>query len=142
MPDLTMFYTTDELGSQVELPRPETKSMDDVVQCATHNQGSNDTVVDKFITMYQLGLQWDWFEEYKQYLLDKTKIEDYNKALVPDEDGVPPDPLPLPLPTEPVRPAAEQPESIKKRVYQQIFDQQHSADDWKKCVDERVHAAS
>ena len=56
-PDLSLFFTTDEEGNKLEVPRPETKSWMDVIQCINHHQGRNDVVVNRFIEMHLLGIQ-------------------------------------------------------------------------------------
>ena len=102
--DLSMFYTVDEQGNQVELTRPETKSWPDVIQCIEHNQGNNEVVVEKFISLARLGDQWDWFEAYKAWLLKCEQITEHNDSRVPDEEtGELPEPYPLP--PEPEQPA-------------------------------------
>ena len=72
MTDLSLFQTTDESGATVDVVRPETKSNADVIQCINHHHGSNDIEVDKFIEKHLLGLQWDWYELYKEYF-DKMR---------------------------------------------------------------------
>ncbi len=114
--DLSMFYTADDEGNQVELPRPETKSWPDVVQCINHHRGRNDAVVDRFIELYLLGIQWDWFGQYKDWLVKCGQIEGYNDALVPDDEGVMPELMPLP--GMPERPLSETVEEVRRREYQ------------------------
>lgn len=96
--DLSFFYTVDEDGNRVELPRPETKSFDDVLQCITHNKGKNDSIVDRFIELALLGLQWDWFDDYKKWLCECEKVKELNASLAPDEvTGEQPEHYPLPI---------------------------------------------
>lgn len=104
MTDVSMFYTNDEQGNEVELPRPETKSWADVTQCIDHNHGENDQVVERFIELARLGDQWDWFEDYKHWLVKCEQITSLNDSRVPDsETGQLP--APFPLPDEPELPS-------------------------------------
>lgn len=99
---MDMFYINNEEGNRVELPRPETKTLEDVKQCIYHHKGDDDSTVKLFINMYLLGIQWDWFEEYKQYLKDKTEVISWNTNRLPDEEGNLSEPHPLPV--QPPRP--------------------------------------
>ena len=120
--DLSMFFTTDEeTGEQVELPRPETKSWPDVIQCINHWQGKGDAVVNRFIELYLLGIQWDWYAEYKDWLLACEKVQAWNDARVPDEEtGKLPEPMPMP--EMPVRPAPIASDVLKKKALTEIFE--------------------
>ncbi len=112
--DLSMFFTTDEEGNEVELPRPETKSWSDVIQCVNHWQGQpkGDPVIDRFIEMYLLGLQWDWYEmSYKPWLEACEKVQAWNAAREPDDEGKLPEPLPEPA--IPARPEADTVEQVR-----------------------------
>ena len=119
--DLSMFFTTDVEGNEVELPRPETKSWPDVIQCVNHWQGNpeGEWVIDLFIEFYLLGLQWDWYElDYKPWLLACEKVKEWNDARIPDEaTGELPDPMPEP--EMPARPAFETVAEVRlrKNVY-------------------------
>jgi len=146
LPDLSMFYTVDpETGEPVELPRPETKSFDDVKQCIFHHCGCNDAVVELFVGMLLLGQQWDWFDLYKEWLATCEAIQDWNDNREPDEDGNLPDERPLP-------PMPERPEQIMVEQwklehfallreaaygsYQTQFDiSYHSDDAWREMQD-------
>ena len=104
--DLSMFFATDEEGTETELPRPETKSWPDVIQCINHWQGQpkGEPVIDRFIEMYLLGLQWDWYElGYKPWLEACEKVQAWNNARIPDEEtGELPEPMPEPeMPARP-----------------------------------------
>ena len=101
--DLSLFQTVDEDGNIVDQPRPETKSPEGVYQCINHHKGRNDTVVEKFVSMYLLGIQWDWYEQYKEWLALCEEINDWNANREEDEDGNLPDERPLP--DMPERPA-------------------------------------
>ncbi|MGI2025758.1 hypothetical protein [Endozoicomonas acroporae] len=116
--DLSMFYTVDEQGNQVELTRPETKSWFDVEQCINHHQGRNDAAVNRFIELYLLGIQWDWFESYKEWQEKCLQVEAYNASLQPDEEGITPEPMPLPA--MPERPLSETVKEVRQREYQAL----------------------
>ena len=108
---MDMFYEeTVDLGD-VELlpekvikPRPETKSLDDVIQVIKHNP-ANETVINKFIELYGLGLQWDWFEAYQDWTWRKHWFE---AELAASAEVIPEDGEAVEPPTfndiEPVRP--------------------------------------
>ena len=147
--DLSMFFTTDEEGEQVELPRPETKSWPDVEQCINHWQGNPDgePVITRFIEMYSLGIQWDWYAEYKDWLHACEKVQEWNDARVPDEEsGELPEPMPMP--DMPARPEADTVEQVRLREanalrlaayngYQKQFAMLYdSMDGWKAWQDE------
>ena len=145
-PDLSLFFTTDEEGNQVELIRPETKSWMDVIQCINHHQGRNDVVVNRFIELYLLGIQWNWFEDYKDWLKQCDQVTAYNEALQPDENGNQPEPMPLP--TMPKKPESWTVEQVllreanalrmaKYNGYQKQFAMLYdSIDGWKAWQDE------
>ena len=115
--NLSMFYTTDEEGKQVELPRPETKSWQDVVQCINHWQGNTegDPVIDTFIELYLLGQQWDWYEQsYKPWLQACENVKAYNDSREPDETtGELPEPMASP--PMPERPESDTIEQVRLR---------------------------
>ncbi|WP_173496319.1 hypothetical protein [Shewanella sp. ISTPL2] len=82
---MEMFYeefTTGENGAQT-LPdkvikqRPYAVSLDDVfrvVKLHAANPAMHH-VIDKFIELYAITLQWDWFEQYQAWLARKTDAE-------------------------------------------------------------------
>ncbi|MEL4247748.1 DUF4376 domain-containing protein [Shewanella xiamenensis] len=85
MPDLTMFYELDDAGSPVLdehiqpviRHRPESKALADVL-LVTRLHAANPAmhhVIDKFIELYAVTLQWDWFEQYQAWLARKTDAE-------------------------------------------------------------------
>lgn len=102
MIDLTMFQTTDDNGDVVDKQMPETKSFADVEQCINHHAGKNDRVVDLFVDMALLGEQWDWYAEYKEWLVQCDSVNEWNANRIEDEEGNLPDERPLPV--MPVRP--------------------------------------
>lgn len=83
--DLSMFYELDKSGSPVldehKQPlirhRPESKALADVL-LVTSLHASNPAmhhVIDTFIGLYAVTLQWDWFEQYQSWLARKTDAE-------------------------------------------------------------------
>lgn len=89
--DLSMFYELDKSGSQlldehkqpVIRHRPESKALADVL-LVTRLHAANPAmhhVIDKFIELYAVTLQWDWFEQYQAWLARKTDAEFYAPAL-------------------------------------------------------------
>ena len=143
--DFSMFYITDEKGNQIDLSRPETKSWHDVIHCINHHQGRNDVVVNRFIELYLLGIPWNWFEAYKDWLKQCDKVKEYNDAFQSDEDYNQFEPMPLPV--MPERPEAETVEQVRLREanalrmaeyngYQKQFAMLYdSMDDWKAWQD-------
>ena len=114
--DLSMFYTTDDEGNKVELPRPETKGWPDVIQCVNHWQGQpkGEPVIDRFIEMYLLGIQWDWYElQYKPWLQACEKVKEWNDSQEADEYGNKPEPMPEP--EMPEKPACKTVADVRQR---------------------------
>ncbi len=84
MADLTDFYAVDEDGIFIYdaqgyptfKPRPETKSFEDlyrvVMKHATNVERHH--VIATFGKLYNLGLQWDWLE---QYLAWQTEVIEF-----------------------------------------------------------------
>jgi len=83
--DLSMFYELDKSGSPVldehKQPiirhRPESKALADVL-LVTQLHAANPAmhhVIDKFIELYAVTLQWYWFEQYQSWLARKTDAE-------------------------------------------------------------------
>ncbi|WP_257264359.1 hypothetical protein [Endozoicomonas sp. ONNA2] len=140
--DLSLFYAYDEEGNQVELQRPETKSWSDVVQCVNHHKGTNDKVVNLFIGMYLLGIDWDWFESYKDWLKECKKVRAYNDALVPNEEGEYPDPMPEPVMVE--QPELLTVEDVRHREYTMFRQAAYgtSAEQFHDVFDEVDHGAA
>lgn len=80
-----MFYELDQSGSPVLdehnnpvlRTRPESKSMADVL-LVTQLHAANPAmhhVIDKFIELYAVTLQWDWFEHYQAWFARKAQAE-------------------------------------------------------------------
>lgn len=83
--DLSMFYERDKSGSPVldehKQPvirhRPESKALADVL-LVTRLHAANPAmhhVIDMFIELYAVTLQWDWFEQYQSWLERKAQAE-------------------------------------------------------------------
>ena len=120
------FYTTNEDGDKVLIPKGETKSLDDVIQCIEHNKGTDNRPVKLFVAMYHEGKKWEWFDRYQEYLAEKKKIEDYNAALVPDSiTKKAPDQAPLP--TEPSDFVAESDDDVKHQAIKVLEDKNQSS---------------
>ena len=139
-PDLSLFFTTDEEGNEQELPRPETKSWPDVVQVMNHWHGepAGDPVIDTFIGLYSVGVQWDWFESYQQWQQEVLAINEANASRQPDEDGNLPEPLPLP--DMPERPELETNESLLHQALGEIHQQFEAIINWQQSVKNRYKA--
>jgi hypothetical protein len=110
--NLTMFYELDDSGSPVIdehlqpaiRHRPESKALADVLLVARSHAANPAMhhVIDKFIELHAVTLQWDWFEQYQAWLDRKAYAE-----VLPEIDlGVPIEPFIFELFTEPapVRP--------------------------------------
>ena len=132
--DLTMFYTTDEEGNEVELPRPETKSWSDVIQVLNHwhEEPAGNPVIDRFIAMYFANVQWNWFESYKQWQQDVLTIEEINANQQPDEEGNLPDPLPFP--EMPKQPVLETNDNLLHKALGKIYQQFEEIIKWQQIV--------
>nr|WP_320125759.1 hypothetical protein [uncultured Shewanella sp.] len=83
--NLTMFFELNDAGSPVldehDLPvirhRLESKALADVL-LVTRLHAANPAmhhVIDKFIELYSVTLQWDWFEQYQAWLVRKADAE-------------------------------------------------------------------
>jgi hypothetical protein len=103
------FTVINDDGEQVELPRPETKSLDDVRQVCRLHAGNQSMhfVIDLFIELYLKGGQWDWYAEHQAWLERKTFAE-LNAPAIPIEDQNQDAELPpLFAEPEPVRPQSK-----------------------------------
>ena len=78
-------------GDEVELPRSESKSLDDVRQVCRLHAGNIDKhfVIDLFIKLYLDGVQWDWHEDHKDWLEHRDQLLAYANLLpeIRDPDG-------------------------------------------------------
>lgn len=93
--DFSMFY--DDEGNQ--LPRPHTATQEDLERVVS--KGKPLDVLQKFAELVELGVQWDWFEAYSQWLLDHADWAERKEAFEPSEEA--PE-FAEPEPVEPVRP--------------------------------------
>lgn len=112
--ELYMFYELNDKGElilndnskPIIKSKPETKSLDDIRLVVNHNP-NNESVINRFIEMYDLGLQWDWFTNHQDWLQDKLEFEEYVLTLpTKDEDGKPIE-LPVFNKPEPIRPTSK-----------------------------------
>ena len=96
---LTEFLDTN--GKLTKRPPTEVQSRLDMVI----NLGKPQKVIDMFITGVNLGLAWDWCEQYINYLNDVDTWEKWQAVQIFDVDG---EPLPLATkpdaPTQPAKP--------------------------------------
>ena len=102
--DLSYFETVND-EDEVSYIRPETKSTADLERVVSLAKPLS--VVDKFIALYVLGLQWDWFELYQSYLTELDEVNAHNEnppLLSTDEEGVETYAEQKELPIEPIRP--------------------------------------
>jgi hypothetical protein len=67
--------------------RPETKSQVDLDRVVALNK--SEQVVTRFTTMVNLGIAWDWFEEYAQYLNEYDTWVNWEAVEIPSPDGEP-----------------------------------------------------
>lgn len=122
--DLTMFYELDDAGSpvldehnkQVIRHRPESKALADVL-LVTRLHAANPAmhhVIDTFIELYAVTLQWDWFEQYQAWLERKAQAE-----VLPEIDL---DADIMPLVFEPfAEPAPQRPELLPVAQYREML---------------------
>lgn len=102
--DLSYFETINE-QDEVSFIRPETKSIEALERVILLSKPLS--VVDKFIALYLVGIQWDWFEAYQAYLIELEEVMLYNQnppTAGKDEAGNNIAAEKKPLPLEPVRP--------------------------------------
>lgn len=83
--DLSMFYGLDDDGypmldehnNPVLRTRPESKSMADVILVTRLHAANPEMhhVIDKFIELYTITLQWGWFNLYQSWIARKSDAE-------------------------------------------------------------------
>ncbi|MGI2125515.1 DUF4376 domain-containing protein [Shewanella oncorhynchi] len=118
MSDLTIFYKLDEHNRPVIRYRPESKSLSDVL-LVTQLHAANPAmhhVIDKFIELYAISLQWDWFAQYQAWLVRKADAELNAPALPIDAQDQQAIELPLFAEPEPVRPELKTIEQYRAEV--------------------------
>lgn len=124
--DLTMFYEIDDSGlpvldeykQPVILHRPESKSLSDVI-LVTSLHAANPTmhhVIDKFIGLYSVTLQWDWFAQYQAWLVRKEDAELNAPALSIETQDQQVSKYPLFSEPEPVRPELKTIEQYRAEI--------------------------
>lgn len=93
--EMYMFYQLDLEGNlilnedsePIELVKPVCKGLDDIELVVKHNP-LNNLAINKFIELYDLGIQWNWFYKYQEWIRAKLKFEEYVSTLpVEDKDG-------------------------------------------------------
>ncbi|MGI2024866.1 DUF4376 domain-containing protein [Shewanella glacialipiscicola] len=77
MQDLTIFYKLDEHNQPVIRYRPESKQLTDVILVTRLHAANPEMhhVIDKFIELYAITLQWDWFTQYQSWIAHKADAE-------------------------------------------------------------------
>lgn len=124
--DLSMFYELDDAGSPVidehKQPviryRPESKALADVL-LVTSLHAANPAmhhVIDKFIELYAVSMQWDWFEQYQAWLARKTDAELNAPALPIDAQDKHAIEQPLFAEPDPVRPELKTIEQYRAEI--------------------------
>ncbi|WP_085065417.1 DUF4376 domain-containing protein [Pseudoalteromonas sp. TB51] len=114
--------TLNEQGLPQLLPRPDTKTTQDIERLIALNKPVE--VINKFAELTSLGEQWDWAQSYYDYLVAKLEVEQYNANLpepVAHEDGTLIEAEPKPLPTEPEQPAVKTVEDVLAPYARTIF---------------------
>jgi len=81
------------------MDRPETKTQKDLDRVIS--LGKPQSVVDKFTAMVNVGISWDWFDEYTKYLEDKAG---WDILEAPEEFGEDGEPIVFTKPDEQVKP--------------------------------------
>lgn len=113
--------TLNEQGLPQLLPRPDTKTTQDIERLIALNKPVE--VINKFAELVSLGEQWDWAQSYYDYLVAKLEVEQYNANLpepVAHEDGTLIEAEPQPLPTEPEQPTVKTVEDVLAPYNHQI----------------------
>lgn len=94
-------------------PRPDTKTEQDIELLILLSKPM--TVVNMFAELVSLGEQWDWAQDYFDYLVELDKVNEYNANLpepIENDDGTTAEVEPKPLPTEPLRPEVRTVEQV------------------------------
>lgn len=122
--ELYMFYQLDSEGTLVLdedanliiKSRPETKGLDDIRLVVHHNPQNQDTI-NKFIELYGLGLQWDWFIKHQEWLKSKKEFEEYVSTLPSEDEEGNPVVLPEFNGPEPTRPLPKSVDEYMEEIY-------------------------
>lgn len=123
--NLTMFFELDDAGSpvldeheqSVIRHRPESKSLADVL-LVTRLHAANPAmhhVIHKFIELYAITLQWEWFAQYQLWLARKEDAE-LNAPALPIEKDQQVLESPLFAEPEPVRPELKTIEQYRAEI--------------------------
>jgi len=94
-----------EQGLPQLLQRPDTKVELDIERLIS--LGKPAAVIDMFAELVSLGEQWNWAQEYFDYLTKLNEANEYNANLpepIANDDGTVTEADPKPLPIEPLRP--------------------------------------
>lgn len=86
-------------------PRPDTKTEQDIERLIS--LGKPMTVINVFAELVSLGEQWNWAQEYLDYLTKLNEANEHNANLpepIANDDGTVTEVEPKPLPIEPLRP--------------------------------------
>lgn len=115
-PDLSSSPVLDEQKQPVMRHRPESKALADVL-LVTRLHAANPAmhhVIDMFIELYAVAMQWDWFEQYQAWLARKADAE-----VLPEIDL---DADIMPLVFEPfAEPAPQRPELLPVAQYREVL---------------------
>lgn len=86
--NLSYFETVND-DSSISYDRPEAKVKEALKRAI--DLSSEQSVIDRFASLYLAGIQWDWFESYQQHLVNVDEINELNnnRSIVgSDEFGV------------------------------------------------------
>ncbi|ASM54120.1 hypothetical protein PNIG_a2060 [Pseudoalteromonas nigrifaciens] len=95
----------DEQGLPQLLQRPDTKTEQDIERLIS--LGKPTEVITKFAVLVSLGEQWNWAQEYFDYLVELNEVNEHNANLpepIANDEGTVIEAEPKPLPIESLRP--------------------------------------
>ncbi|ASM53693.1 hypothetical protein PNIG_a1544 [Pseudoalteromonas nigrifaciens] len=102
-----------EKGLPTLRARPDTKTEQDIERLIS--LGKPIAVINKFAELVSLGEQWNWAQDYFNYLVDLDKVNEYNANLpepIENDDGITAEVEPKPLPIEPLHPEVRTVEQV------------------------------
>lgn len=111
-----------EQGLPQLLPRPDTKSVEDIERLISLNKPVE--VINKFAELVCLGEQWNWAQSYYDYLVELNQVTEFNANLpepVANEDGTLIEVEPKAIPTEPERPVLKTVEQVLEPYAKTLF---------------------
>jgi len=124
--DLSMFYELNDAGSpvldehdqSVIRHRPESKALADVLLVTRLHAANPEMhhVIDKFIELYDITLQWEWFAQYQLWLARKADAELNAPALPVETQDQQVFERPLFAEPEPVRPELKTIEQYRAEI--------------------------